>query len=136
MSESAFPWNIIVGFLLSFVGAMIVFYLRSIKQCVDGMGTRLDKQDNRIEASQEKVSEVSRQFAECKVDCQRNTVSKEDWVRSEGYTRKEIKDITAILHRMEGKLGIVERLPEICGQIARQVTEQALKGKNCNEQKN
>jgi hypothetical protein len=136
MTESAMPWNIIVGFLLSLVGGMIVFYLRSIKQFLDGMGTRLDKQDNRIDASQAEVNRMARQFAECKVDCERNTVSKEDWVRSEGYTRKEIKSITTILHRMEGKLEVVERLPEICGQIARQVTEQALKGDSHNAQQN
>ncbi len=129
MTESVFPWNIILGFLLSFVGAMIVFYLRSIKQCVDGMGTRLDKQDNRIEASQAEVSRMAQQFAACKIDSQREFVTAESFIKSESYTRKKLDKIAESFATLEGQLKVVEQLPKIIGQITREVVTQVNKKK-------
>ena len=124
MTESAFPWNIIVGFLLSLVGGMIVFYLRSIKQFLDGMNTRLDKQDNRIEASQAEVNRMARQFAACKIDSQREFVTAESFIKSESYTRKKLDKIAESFAAMEGQLKVVEQLPKIIGQITREVVMQ------------
>lgn len=70
------------------------------------------------------MQKLSAGFVACKQDCDRNTVSKEDWVRSEGYTRQALGRVSDQLSRMDGKLSVVEKLPEICGAIARQVGEQ------------
>jgi len=112
--ENQLPWNIIVAALLSLVGGLIIFYLRSIKQCLTTLGQRIDR-------SETDIKQITRQIADCKVDCQRTTVSKEDWVRGEAVSRGELKNITTCLNRMEGKLTVVERLPDICGQIAGQI---------------
>lgn len=129
MTESAIPWNIIVGFLLSLVGGLIVFYLRSIKQFLDGMGARLDKQDNRIDASQAEVNRLARQFATCKIDSQREFVTAESFIKSESYTRKKLDKIAESFAALEGQLKVVEQLPKIVGQITREVVTQVNKKK-------
>ena len=71
-----------------------------------------------------KNEESSGKLMECKIDCDRNMVSKEDWVRSEGYTRKEIKELATTLARIEGKLAIAENMPEIIGSTVRGVVKE------------
>lgn len=114
--------------LLSIVGGLIILNLRSIKTCVRNFAVRVDRQDSKIETTREELKKLYRDIASCKVDCDRNTVSKEDWVRSEGFTRREIKDIAGTLNRIEGKFGVVEKIPEICGGIVREVVTQLNNG--------
>ncbi len=102
--------SVILGGAATICSSMVLFNLRS-------MCKRIEK----IEAAQ---VERATQFIACKVDCDRNTVSKEDWVRSEGYTRRGIDKLSRQLAGMDGKLGVVEKLPEICGSIAREVAKQ------------
>lgn len=66
-------------------------------------------------------------MSSCKIDCQRTNVSKEDWVRSEGYTRRELKEVTTVLNRIEGRLDITNKLPQVCADIAGQVVSQMQK---------
>lgn len=110
--------------LLGIVGSLIVSNLRSIKSCLSSFTQRVDRQDKLIEKAGDEVKELTMNMAVCKVDCDRNTVSKEDWVRSEGFTRKEIKEIASTLNRIEGKISVVEKIPEICGGIVREVVTQ------------
>ena len=114
--ESQLPWNLIVGALLSLVGGLILFYLRSIKQCLDVYGKRTD-------LNEQDIKTLSLQVTTCKIDCQRTTVSKEDWVRSEGYTRTELKQISQAIANLSGKLEVTAKLPEICGKIAQQIVQ-------------
>ena len=129
--DTSVPWTVlatIVGSLAALVGSLLVLFLRSIKQDLRALCARNDKQDDLIAANRQGLGAMTKQLSACKIDCQRVTVSKEDWVRSEGYTRHELKQVTAILHRLEGKLQVVEQLPEICGQIAREVAKQVKHG--------
>jgi len=114
--ENQLPWNLIVGSLLSLVGGLIIFYLRSIKTSLDVYGKRTDLHEQDIKA-------LSLQVTTCKIDCQRTTVSKEDWVRSEGYTRTELKQISQAIANLSGKLEVTAKLPEICGQLAKQIVQ-------------
>ena len=127
--------SVIIGGCLAIVGSLIVLNLRSIKGCVrtftqrvDKQDTKIEKQESNIEKAKDDLRELCRNMASCKVDCDRNTVSKEDWVRSEGYTRKEIKELASTLNRIEGKITVVEKIPEICGGIVREVVTQLNKG--------
>jgi len=114
------PVITIIGVLISGMIGVLILYLRKIDSKIDknieDMTKRLDNHDT-------KIDQINVNFAACKIDCERNTVSKEDWVRSEGYTRTEIKKFTEVLGRIEGKLTIIERLPEITGQITRSIVE-------------
>lgn len=114
------PWSIVATVISAaavLVGGLIVINLKAIKKCLGTLVSRADRQDDRIAAAEQG-------FAACKIDCSRTTVSKEDWVRSEGYTRRRLDDVNATLNRMDGKLGVAERLPEICGRIASEVIKQ------------
>jgi len=79
----------------------------------------------KLEVRQDSLEKDFRLLAAKPAECVRDFVGKEDWVRSEGYTRKELKDITTTLSRMEGKLNITDKLPEVCGQIAREIVKQS-----------
>lgn len=113
-------WSIVatmVSGMAAMVGALVILNLRSLSACIKEIKGRQDTHDGQMRKLGEK-------FAACKVDCDRNTVSKEDWVRSEGYTRQAMGRLSDQLSRMDGKLSVVEKLPDICGAIARQVGEQ------------
>lgn len=116
---SAIPWSTI---LATAVSALAILYLRSIKQCLLALVNRIDRQDDQIAKSQDDLTDLTRKFSDCKVDCERNTVSKEDWVRSEGINGKKLDDVNNALHRIEGQLQVTNKLPEICGQIAREIS--------------
>lgn len=120
--------SVIIGGCLAIVGSLIVFNLRSIKSCLSSFTQRIDRQDILIEKAGDEVKGLTTNMSACKVDCDRNTVSKEDWVRSEGYTRKEIKELASTLNRIEGKITVVEKIPEICGGIVREVVTQLNNG--------
>ena len=102
--------SVILGAAATICSSMVLFNLRS-------MIRRIEK----VETAQ---TVMANQFIACKVDCDRNTVSKEDWVRSEGYTRSGIDKLSMQLAGLDGKLTVVEKLPEICERIARGVAKQ------------
>ena len=104
--------SIILGAAATLTCGVMLMYLRNLKGILDNHETRMTAFDRQMQR-------LSARPAECIKDF----VSKEDWVRSEGYTRKELKSVTATLSRIEGKLDITERLPEICGQIAREIVQ-------------
>ncbi len=113
-------WSIvatIVSALAAIVGALVIFNLRQLSAWIEKIEARQDAQNG-------EMRKLSADFVACKQDCDRNTVSKEDWVRSEGYTRRGIDKLSQQLAGMDGKLGVVEKLPEICGSIAREVAKQ------------
>jgi len=107
----------IVGICVSVAAGLIIVNLRSIRECLRNLTTRTDKQDERIDLLADKMTV-------CKVDCDRNTVSKEDWVRSEGYTRKELKELTAAMNRMTGHLAVMEKIPQVVGAVVKEVVSQ------------
>jgi hypothetical protein len=102
--------SVILGGAATICSSMVLFNLRL-------MTRRIEK----VETAQ---GVMTSQLTACKQDCDRNTVSKEDWVRSEGFTRQALGRVSDQLSRMDGKLSVVEKLPDICGAIARQVGEQ------------
>ncbi len=113
------PWYImatVTSSALAIVGILIVQNLRTIKSCLRKLDEKTSKQDDRI-------SGFEKTIAACKIDCQRSTVSKEEWIRCESQGRAKLDGVARTLSRIEGKLQVVERLPEICGQIAQKVAD-------------
>jgi len=119
---------VLVGGCLAIVGSLIVLNLRSIKSCLRGFTARSDRQDKQIEKNQEKLGSIGTGFAECKVDCERNFVSAELFLRETGYTRRSMQSLTESVNRMEGKLTVVEKLPQICGDISREIVKEMKNG--------
>lgn len=106
--------SIVLGAAATLTCGVMLMYLKGIKATIDSHATRMSAFDKQLQNLSVRTAEYATDF-----------VVKEDWVRSEGYTRKELKDITATLSRMEGKLDVTEKLPEICGQIAREIVKQS-----------
>lgn len=111
----------IVGALLTLVGTLIVFYLRGIKSDIAKMGGRADLQDKRID-------NIVTAATKHKDKCRDMFVNKEDWLREAGYSRDQLDKLSRTLSRIEGKMGVMEKLPEICGNIAKEITSQIKKG--------
>ncbi len=128
---SSVPWNVvatIAGAAVSIIGILIVLNLRSIKQCLRGFSTRLDKQDQQIEKTNDNVKALTVGFANCKVDCHRTFVGSEGFLRETGFARRSMASLTTAVNRVEGKLTIVEKLPQICGDISREIVKEMKNG--------
>jgi len=111
----------IVGMLIAIVGSLIIVNLRAIKSIVTGLTSRLNQQDS-------KIGLVATEAKDCKVDCERRFVSTELFLRETGYHRRAIEQLTASVNRIDGKLTVVEQLPQIAGQIAREVVHEMKNG--------
>ncbi|MCJ7777644.1 MAG: hypothetical protein MUP16_04955 [Sedimentisphaerales bacterium] len=108
----------VFGILLSaaaaLIGMLVLLYIKTLSR-------RLDLQENDI-------AQIKKDFSFCKIDCERNNVSKEDWVRSEAFTRDKLDEAVATLNRIEGQLGIIDKIPQIAGNIAREIASQLKPG--------
>ncbi|MHC4620350.1 MAG: hypothetical protein ACYTEQ_21585 [Planctomycetota bacterium] len=109
--------------LLSIIGALIVLYLRSIKSCIH-------KSNQRVETARADVTGLEKDFRDCKLDCDRTFVSAELFLRETGYTRRSLETLTASVNRMEGKLTVVDQLPQICGDISREIVKEMRNGES------
>jgi hypothetical protein len=118
----------IVGMLVAIVGTLIVVNLHSIKGSVTDLGTRLQKQDESVSTiahSQAAITiEAQRNQTECKVDCEREFVRSEVFLRETGFLRRSLDSVSAATTRIEGNLKVVELLPQICGDIARKIVHE------------
>jgi len=119
---------VIATALLGTVGSLIIFNLRSIKGCVRSFTQRVDRHETKLEKVGEKLNTVNTEFARCKVDCERSFVNSEIFLRETGYTRRSIQSLTESVNRMEGSLRVVEKLPQICGDISREIVKEMKNG--------
>jgi hypothetical protein len=104
----------IISAAATLVGGLILWNLNKLNENIKLLSDRQNGQDRELGILKDRLSV-------CKQDCDRQTVSKEDWVRSEGYTRQLLERLSTGMSRMEGSIQIIERIPEICGKIAREV---------------
>ncbi len=119
---------VVIGGCVSIVGALIVVNLRSIKKCLSGLGLRIDKQDDRIEKTRDEVTALSGSMSACKIDCDRTFVNSEVFLRETGFARRTLENVTSAVNRVEGKLTVVEKLPQICGDISREIVKEMKNG--------
>ena len=115
----------IIGAAVVVVGTLIVLNLRSIKHCVRGV-------DQRVNRAEDNVKSMELSFRDCKVDCDRTFVDKELFLRETGFTRRALENVTAAVNRLDGKLTVVEKLPQICGDISREIVKEMRNGQNGN----
>ncbi len=106
------------------IGGLVLLYLRGVKSDLQDYSQTFA---NRIDAQDQKIDKLNRTLSDCRIACKSDTVSKEDWVRSEGYARRELKEVTHSLNRIEGRLDVVDKLPEVCISVAREVANQVAK---------
>jgi len=117
----------ITAALLGIVGSLIILNLQSIKGSLSLFTQRIDRQDELIERTQKELVVIGTDFVKCKVDCERNFISAELFLRETGLTRRSMESLTQSVNRMEGKLTLVEKLPQICGDISREIVREMKK---------
>ena len=112
----------VFGLLLSaaaaLVGALVLWNLRTLCKRLDAVDRRM----NKLEGEQKLL-------AGRKENCQRDFVSSEAWIRSETYTRQKLDKIAESVATLAGSLKVVEQMPQICGQIARDIIREMKAGK-------
>jgi len=118
----------IIGPIVALVGTLIILNLRSIKSCVRSWTQQVDKQDQQLDQTGKEVRTLGIEMRDCKVDCERSFVSAELFLRETGYTRRSMETLTASVSRIEGKLTVVEKLPQICGDISREIVKEMRNG--------
>jgi hypothetical protein len=124
---TGFPWSIVatvVGGLMSIIGALILVNLQSIKRCISKLSGRIEKQDALIADVKETNDAISVAMLNCKVDCHRDFVTGEAFLRETGFMRRTLENQTASINRIEGQLTLVDKLPAICGDISRNIVRE------------
>ena len=114
------------------IAMIVIAVLQVITGIITALGLRNQKlTDERWQRTQKQVDDHEnkllawyKEFGACKVDCTQSFVNNEQFVREAGFTRRSLESITGSLARMEGKLEITERLPEIAGQIATNIARE------------
>lgn len=125
------PWiitSVVIGGCLSIVGGLIVFNLQSIKKCLASLSDKLSKQDAKIDSHADKIATLETSQANCKTDCFRSFVSSEAFLRETGFQRRSMEKLTNAVSRLDGKLTVVEKLPQICGDISREIVKEMKNG--------
>ena len=126
---------ILIAALAALIGGLILWNLRMLREAIGLSSGRMDKQEDKVEGMQEGASSIRQEFAVCKADCDREFATKEEYVRSESYTRTKLDQVLNTVARMEGALKISEKMPEIVGQVVREVVRELHTGEKNHGQK-
>ena len=70
------------------------------------------------------ITRIESALGLCKVDCTQKFVTTEQFVREAGFVRRTMENLTAAINRMEGSLQVMNKMPEIVGQIASNIVKQ------------
>jgi hypothetical protein len=110
----------IVSSAAGIISGLVLYNLTGIREMIGNHAKA-------IAETNKDITSINAALAVCKQDCMRSMVSKEDWVRSEGYTRQLLEKVSLQLASMQGQIQITEKLPEIIGQIVRQIVAEIRK---------
>lgn len=117
MSPAMQVLSILLSAAAALIGALVLWNLRLLNRRLDILDRRVDK----VEAEHLALSQR-------KETCQREFVDVEQWVRSESYSRAKLDSIAESVSKLTGSLKIIEQMPQICGQIARDIVSEFRNG--------
>ena len=103
------------------IGGLVLMNLKTLKDCIV-------KQDNEVKQMREAITTHREALSACQVKCRSEFVSSELFLRETGFTRRSMEHLTASVNRMEGQLTIADKLPAICGDIARSIIAEVNNG--------
>ncbi len=103
----------VAGILISTLAAL---YLKAIKQCIT-------KQSDSITNLDTKVSNVVADQAACKNECTRTYVDKVDFIRNVTKQERTLESLIRITAEIKGGLAIIEKIPQLCGEVTRQIVK-------------
>jgi len=90
---------------------------QTMKELVEGQS--LD-----IKGHTKDITRIESALGLCKVDCTQKFVTTEQFVREAGFVRRTMENLMAAINRMEGSMQIMNKMPEIVGQIASSIVKQ------------
>jgi len=126
MSPTMQVFAILLSAAATLIGSLVLLNLRQLKHS-------LGKQELRVEHTRDNVTTLAEKMSECKVDCERSFVSAELFLRETGLARRTMENLSTSISRMEGTLTIVEKIPQICGDITRAVIREMNNGAKKND---
>jgi len=112
-------FGIVLSALATLIGALVLWNLKMLIK-------RLDAQDERIKA----IEAEQKTLRSRKESCQQEFVGGELFLRETGFQRRAIEKLSAAMNRLEGNLKVIEKLPEISGEIARKIVREFKNGEN------
>jgi len=121
MSPAVQVFAILLSGAAALIGGLVLLNLRQLKHS-------LGKQEQRVENARAAVTTLTKEMSVCKVDCERSFVSAELFLRETGLARRTMENLTTSISRMEGTLTVVEKIPQICGDITRAVISEMNNG--------
>jgi hypothetical protein len=122
--------TVIVGGALTLACTVVAIYLKSIKAYMSKQDDRIEKTGDKIEKLATAASDLHVAFACCKVDCDREFVLKGDYLAEVGKARRSMDTVSASLNRIEGQLTVMEKVPQLCGEVVKQVVSELNNGRS------
>lgn len=102
---------------LALINAMILFHLRRINIGIEKLEKRIDAQDGKI------TNVISDQNI-CKKNCYESFVDKVDFVRAVTKSESTNQELLVLVSELKGSMKLVEQMPAIAGNIAREVVKE------------
>jgi len=110
----------IISAAAALVGGLILWNLNKLNENIKSLSDRQTGQEREMSLLKDRLSV-------CRQDCDRSLVSKEDWIRSEAYTRAKLDTFGNSLATISANMNFVERLPNMIAATVRE-TVNAIKG--------
>jgi DNA-directed RNA polymerase subunit N (RpoN/RPB10) len=104
----------IISAAAALVSGLVLFNLNRLNETIRTVSERVTSQNRDI-------GDVKDRLSVCRQDCDRSMVTKEDWIRSESYTRQKLDVIGSRLEQVSANMAIVDRLPQITAAVVREV---------------
>lgn len=95
------------------IGALILYNLQMLKATLAEITKRQDAQ----------ASDIAKLF-DRKNLCNQDFVGKVEYIRSSNGLEEGMKELIAAVATLNGTIKVIERMPEICGAIARDIVKE------------
>lgn len=95
------------------ISSLVLFYLKSLN-------IKIEKIDSRVDRVEDRQDRIGRQ----KSECQRDFVDKVDYIREVTANRNATEKLMALVSELNGKMTVVEQMPQVCASVAGQIVKE------------
>jgi uncharacterized protein YoxC len=99
------------------ISGLILMLLTSIKSDLRAISARVDLQDAKIE-----------RLTERRNLCNQDYVGKVEYIRSVNSLEESMKKVTEGVAVLNGSMRVIEQMPQICGNIAKEIVKEMRHG--------
>jgi hypothetical protein len=112
------------GMVASVIGGLVLRNQKLQDERYQTMKEQVENQSLDIKGHTKDIARIDAAIGLCKVDCTQKFVTTEQFVREAGFVRRTMENLMAAINRMEGSMQIMNKMPEIVGQIASSIVKQ------------